>query len=543
MRQRVLSIVALALASLSLLGVIVPEVIARNSSVFDQIDLLVDVRHELVDSYVESPDQEKMVEQAIRGMVASLDDPYTTYFNAEEFEPFERSVRGSFSGIGAEVDVDPDTNRLRIVSPLEDSPAWNAGVMAGDIVLSIDDTDTEGMSLPDAVKLLVGEPNTKVNVRVRHPSGEEAVLAITRDTIKVQTVRGFRRGPDGHYDYLIDADPKVGYIRITQFGERTAEEFREALTQLKGQDIQALILDVRFNPGGLLESVAEISDMLLPAGETIVSVKGRTVEEKVYRTSGNALMPDVPIVILANEASASAAEILAGALSDNDRALFVGTRTFGKGSVQQVRQLPAGQGALKMTNAYYYLPSGRNIHRREGNDTWGVDPSEGNYVALTPDEVKAMIEARREGDTLRRISGDEAARPDVTPQWVREHLKDPQLAAAVEAVEGRLADGDAWPAVGKSNVEELLKQQKRLMLMKRRDLLQESLGKLDEELKTLDGGEGLEQTVEAAQADGVLEQGDLPPTDPERVEERVKEVEAPAPDPVADPLAPANPEE
>lgn len=530
MRQRVLSVTALALASLALLGVVVPEVAARYNSVYDQLDLLVDVRHELVDSYVEAPDEEKLVEQAVRGMVSSLNDPYTQYLNEEDLKPFEENVRGQFSGIGAEVDIDPDTNRLRIVSPLEDSPAWNAGVMAGDVVLAIDDTDTEGMTLPEAVKKLLGEPNTKVTIRVRHEAGEEATLTITRGVIKVQTVRGFRRGTDGHYDFLMDTDPKVGYIRITQFGERTAEEFREALTQLKGQDIQALILDVRFNPGGLLESVVEISDMLLPANETIVSVKGRKVPEQIYSTTGKALMPDVPIVILANEASASAAEILTGALSDNNRALFVGARTFGKGSVQQVRQLPGGHGAIKMTNAYYYLPNGRNIHRREGKDTWGVDPTEGNYVALTPDEVKEMIDARREGDTLRRISGDEATRPDVTPAWVREHLKDPQLAAAVEAVDGKL-DGGSWPEVGKSNVEELLKQQKRLTLMKRRDLLQEAMGKLNQEIEDLD------KTVDAASAQGVIQTSDLPATDPERVEERVKEVEAPMLAPVDDPLS------
>ena len=527
MKQRNKKRVVRVLALSGLLGAALGAVAAtEQSSVFDQIDLLVDVRHELVAGYVEEPDQRAMVEAAVKGMVESLEDPYTAYLTQEELDPFDKYVRGSFSGIGAEVDV--YENRPRIVSPLEDSPAWNAGVLAGDIILEIDGESTLDMSLTDAVKKLTGEKGTQVTIKVRHESGEESTLTITRDVINIQTVRGFRRDAAGHFDYLLDDSNGIGYVRVTQFSERTAGELRQALEQLKQAGAKSLILDLRFNPGGLLPSAVEVSDMFLPAGKRVVSVKGRVVPEQVFDATDQDVMPDLPVVVIANEASASAAEIVTGALLDNERALFVGTRTFGKGSVQQVKMLEGGDGALKLTNAYYYIPSGRLIHRREGAEEWGVDPSEGSYVPMSPEQVREMVEVRRESEVLRKSNGN-ATEATVTPEWIEAELKDPQLAAAVRAVLGKLDGGD-WPQVGKNGKDELIREAKRQNLELRRDLLQERLGEVEKELKELENGGPVKADAGDTLEVGKKEDAETPeekasPTDPKAVQEQVKEAE------------------
>lgn len=485
-----------------------------GASVFDDIDLLVDIRHELADGYVEEPDTREMTERAVRGMVTALEDPYTTYLTTEELEPFDRYVRGSFTGIGAEIDV--HENRPRIVTPLEDSPAWNAGILARDVILEIDGQSTEDMSVPDAVKRLQGEPGTQVRLKVRHESGQEQEITITRAVINVHTVRGFLRDAQGKFDYLLDDERGIGYLRITQFSEATAGEVRKALEELQAQGAKAIILDVRFNPGGLLQSAVEISDMFLPAGETIVSVKGRKVREQTYSSTDKDVFADIPVVVLANEASASAAEIVTGALGDNERALVVGARTFGKGSVQQVKMLEGGNGALKITNAYYYVPSGRLIHRRPKAETWGVDPSEGAYVSMTPDAVRAMLERRRESDVLEKREA--ASQQAVTPEWIRENLLDPQLAAAVEAARGKLETGD-WPTVGESNAAALSKANERATLQMRRDLLMERLREVEEDLEALEGGEA------TAGGDSTEAEVTAAPTDPAAVQERVEQAE------------------
>jgi carboxyl-terminal processing protease len=489
---------------------------AKPQNVFEQLDLLVDVRHELVQGYVEEPDQAALIEAAIKGMVSALDDPYTTYLTQDELDPFDRYVRGTFSGIGAEVDL--HEARPRIVTPLEDSPAWNAGVLAGDVILEIDGEDTLDLSLTEAVRKLTGERGTQVTIRVRHESGEERDITITRDVINIQTVRGFRRIGDGQYDLLLDDDNRIGYVRVTQFSERTAGELRNALEQLKRQDARGLILDLRFNPGGLLQSAVEVSDMFLTGGQPIVSVKGRVVPEQSYASSNQTLMPDLPIVVLANEASASAAEIVAGALSDNDRALFVGTRTFGKGSVQQVKMLESGAGALKFTTAYYYIPSGRMIHRRPTDEVWGVDPRDGAYIPMTPQQVRAMADVRRQGDVLRRRTEADTP-PPVSAEWIETELMDPQLAAGLRAMLGKLSDGE-WPTVGVSVSDHLVQQARRANLAQRRDALRERLQEVERELASLDRGEDVavdDTDAEAADA--------ASPIDPAAVRDRIDATE------------------
>jgi len=482
MSQRITIGLAVLVLAVGLLA-LAPDSIARRVSVFDQLDLLVDVRHEIVQNFVEEPDQEQMVESAVRGMIESLEDPYTVYISPEELEPFDKQVRGTFSGIGAEVTIDEKLNRLKIVSPLEDSPAWQSGVMAGDIVLDIEGESTEGMTINEAVAKLTGQEGTDVTIRVRHENGEEQVITITRAQINIQTVKGIRRNAENQWDFMLDEDQQIGYVRLTQFTQKTVEELRDALAQLDEQGAEAMILDLRFDPGGLLDAAVSVSDMFLDGGQRIVSIKGRSTPERVFESTDAGTVTDIPVVVLANENSASASEIVTGALADNDRARFIGTRTFGKGSVQHIRMLEEGRGAIKLTHAHYYLPSGRNIHRRPDAEVWGVDPEDGFYVPMTTEEVREMIKVRREGDVLRSDNGD-AGDITMSPEWIRDTLKDPQLAAGLEAMQGYLETGD-WPKVGLSGVDELTKLQRREVLRAQRDLLQERLLEIQEELASL----------------------------------------------------------
>jgi len=522
-----------------------PDSVARvGKSAFDQIDLLVDIRHEIVSSYVEEPDENKMVESAVRAMLASLGDRYTVFLTPEELAPFDKQIRGTFSGIGAEIDIHND--HLRIVSPLEDSPAWQSGVMAGDIVLQIDGESTHGISITEAVKRLTGPQGTKVTVKVQHMSGQEQEITITRAKINVQTVRGMHRNADNHWDYTLDPAHGVGYLRITQFTSVTAPAVADVLKQFEQQGIRAMVLDLRFNPGGLLDSAVKVSDYFLPAGKRIVSVKGRAVPEQVQLATDAKTLTSIPIVVLANEASASAAEIVTGALSDNHRAKFIGSRTFGKGSVQQVRMLENGQGALKITHAYYYLPNGRNIHRRENDEHWGVDPEDGFYVPMSPDQVRKMIEIRR--NLARSPVGDDSEKelPEVTPQWIETELSDPQLAAGLRAILGRLETGQ-WPVVGKSGADELVRQSTRDNLLRQRNLLNERLELVDEELAKLDEPEESQDSEPQDDENLAVQDTPAPASQPDEISDESatdhKLDEKPANEPneesAADPHAPA----
>jgi len=487
-RRKNTTILALLALLIINVGVRVPESAANLMNVFDQLDLLVDVRQQLVANYVEEVDQGVLVERAVEAMVESLDDPFTEYYSQDQLAQFQKHVRGAFSGIGAEITSEND--HIKIVTPLEDSPAWRAGIVAGDVILKIDGEDAAGITVQEAVDRLTGPEGTDVTITIRHETGSEETVTITRARIRPATVKGIRRDAEQHWDYMIDPGSKVAYIRLTNFVRPTAEELEKVLESLEADGARGLILDLRFNPGGLLESAVKIADLFLDEGQTVVSIRGRMVEEKSHSATSHTPFDDIPMVVLANEASASASEILAGALLDHGRAVVVGTRTFGKGSVQQIFALPRSPGAVKITNAHYYLPSGRNIHRRPDSDTWGVDPGDGFYVPMSAAELREMFEVRRNREIIRAASGDgQAGDPDeVTPEWVAETLKDPQLAAGLRAIQGKLETGK-WPRVGESGVEALVRLQQIEELSRRRDLLAERLAEINEELTRLREGE------------------------------------------------------
>lgn len=470
--------IAALLALTGCLLAIVSVLLARTMDANDQLALLVDVRHEIVERYVDEANQEKLIESAVNAMVDSLDDQYTSYLSPEDLDEFDQQVLGQFTGIGVEYTIDSTLNRLRIVTPLEDSPAWRAGVMAGDIVLEIEGESTEGIKDREVREKLLGEENTTVQIKVRHESGQEQDIVITRALISVKSVRGFRRDENNQWIYLIDPIHGIGYVKIRQFNDRTVDELRQALDKLSQQSARGLIIDLRYNPGGLLESATAVADMFLKGGQTIVSTKGRKVRELVTKSRDEGTFDNVPIVVLANEHSASGAEIVAGALTDNNRAKFVGMRTFGKGSVQQVIGLQSGHGALKITTAYYYLPNGRLIHRREDSEVWGVDPEDGFFIPMTSEQLKNMFDIERTNQALRNHTDS------ITPDWIEEHMGDLQLVAALRALLGRIETGH-WNAVGQSGAKVLADQRQREQLKQQRNLLLDHLGKIDLELATL----------------------------------------------------------
>jgi len=299
-------------------------------------------------SYVEKVKDEKLIDGALSGMLSNL-DPHSTYMNKEMYQQMQVDTTGQFGGLGIEISA--AEGGIRIVAPIEDTPAWRAGIKAGDIIIKIDSQLTRDMSLPEAVKLMRGKPGTPI-VLVIFRTGEHGPLEfkIVRAVIKVKSVKG---------DFVA---PAYAYLRITQFQERTAKLLKAKvaeLTKQAGGHLSGAVLDLRNNPGGLLNQAVAVSDLLMDKGG-IVSTKSRTGRNLSFDAKPGDILEGVPIAVLINNGSASASEIVAGALQDNHRAVLIGTQSFGKGSVQSVVALPDGS-AVKLTTALYYTPSGRSI--------------------------------------------------------------------------------------------------------------------------------------------------------------------------------------
>jgi carboxyl-terminal processing protease len=308
--------------------------------------------------------------EAIRGMLGTLDDPYTRFMDPREFKEMQIDTSGELSGVGIQLSLDKDTKELVVVSPIDGSPASRAGVMPKDVIISIDGKSTKGMSTEDAVKLIRGQAGTKVTLQVRRKN-QVLEMPLTRDRIELHAVEHqVNTTPDGI---------KVGYIRLKQFNANASKDMRAALRDLESKGVQGYVLDLRSNPGGLLVASIEIARQWLDEG-IIVSTKTRDGIQDVRRANGRALTK-APLVILVNEGSASASEILSGALQDNKRGVLVGQKTFGKGLVQSVRGLSDGSG-MTVTIAKYLTPSGRDIHKH------GIKPDV--TVKLSEQEARSL---------------------------------------------------------------------------------------------------------------------------------------------------------
>jgi carboxyl-terminal processing protease len=453
----------------------------RTVSDYEWFDPIIVVRRFLLDGFHKAPDEEAIQRAMIDAMITTLDDPYTLYVPPADEAEFNKVLRGTYVGIGAEVNVQGEY--LTIVSPLDDSPALDAGIMAGDIVLAIEGQTTYDRPVDDCIDQLLGEPGTPVNIRVRHLDGTEKDLSIIRREIVTRSVKGVRRSGE-EWDYWLDQGRQIGYVRINQFVDGTYDELRTAIAVLLQGGLRGLVLDVRGNPGGGLGAAIETADLFLDDGK-IVSVRGRTRRPQTWRARSEGTLPDFPMIVMINRHSASASEIVAGALQDNGRAKILGTRSFGKGSVQEVHELPYDRGTLKMTSGHYYLPSDRNISRADDNPVWGVDPDPGFVVPMSDEKFRNSILARRQYGIIR--PGAKVETGDFAdPAWIREQLDDTQLAAALTALRSRL-DTDTWPVVGEGDATQLALAERisdqlriRRLLLERITSVEEDLGELND---------------------------------------------------------------
>jgi carboxyl-terminal processing protease len=451
----------------------------------DRVQLLAELRAKIAERYVTPVDERQIVQGAIRGMLGALDDPYSDFLTPENLAEMERQISSSIVGIG--VQLERNDQQIRIVTPLEDSPALKAGLQAGDVILQIDRQPATGIALPEVVKRIAGTDGTAVKLTIRREGNAELNFSVTRGPVKLPTVKGFHRGPDNRWSFLLDPERKVGYMQVAQFGSTTPQELRQAIEALKGQGLRGLILDLRYCPGGLLESAVSTVKLFLSEG-TIVSLHGRDGEPQVIRAGDPAALTDVPLVVLVNAQTGSSPEIVAGALQDNHRAVVLGTRTVGKGSVQSLIKLDDQGGAIKLTTSHYRLPSGRNIDRSAKQPTWGIDPDEGYFVPLDAAQNKILLERRRVLEILGKtaINGEKLSKA-ITPQSVETEDADPQLAAALKTMLARLTTGQ-YEKVSTLNPAQIAAFLKRQEIQERRDSLQKNLEDLNRELAELDRG-------------------------------------------------------
>jgi len=333
-----------------------------------------DVMKLIESKYVKDVETKKLIEGAIRGMVASLEDPYSVFMDESEFQDFITALNGAFGGVGMVLSADENTGEILVVSPIEGTPAYNAGILPRDIVVKVNDVDLAGKSLDEAVRLLRGEKGTKVTVYIKRENSQELLqFQLTRDDIRVTTV---------NHEVI---DNNIGYIKITSFDAKTYDEFKSALDSLENQGVKGLILDLRNNPGGSLYESVLIADEMLGKGLIVYTEDKNNNRLEEYYSDENKI--SVPLVVLINENSASASEIVAGAIQDHKAGVLVGTETFGKGSVQEIQPFENKTG-MKLTIAKYYIPSGRSI------DGIGVKPD----VEVKLDEETSIFDVPKERD-------------------------------------------------------------------------------------------------------------------------------------------------
>jgi carboxyl-terminal processing protease len=355
-----------------------------SEDVYRQLNLFGDVFERVRTDFVEKPDDKKLIESAINGMLNGL-DPHSSYMDSASFDEMQVDTKGEFGGLGIEVTM--EDGLVKVVAPIDDTPAARAGLLAGDIISKLDGEDVQGLSINDAVQRMRGAVGSKIKLTVLRKGQEKLEFTLVRESIHVSSARFHKEGDD------------VGYIRITQFNEQTTEGLKKAIHDLSAQipadKLKGFILDLRNNPGGLLDQAISVSNAFIKQGE-IVSMRGRSVDEsqRFYALpSDGDLTEGKPLIVLINGGSASASEIVAGALQDHKRATLIGTRSFGKGSVQTVIPLGPESGALRLTTARYFTPSGRSIQAK------GVSPDIA-VIQDVPDDVKGHTDAVAEA-TLR----------------------------------------------------------------------------------------------------------------------------------------------
>ena len=361
---------------------------------------------EIERNYVRKVDRRRLIEAAIDGMLHDL-DRYSDYIPAKELGSFQTDIESEYGGIGIRVARLPEEDFLTVTTPIYNSPSYHAGVRAGTWIVKIGDKDATNISVDQAIELIKGEIGSKVAVTFRDKkTDKDSTLQIERAIVQVQTVLGDQRLPSNQWDYLlrkgVNKDEKIGYLRITNFGRQTVKEMVEALTHLKAEEMQGLIIDLRFNPGGLLSVAIDLADLFVDRG-LIVRIEGRNSVPRKWVAKKTGTLTGFPIAVLVNGRSASASEIVAACLQDSGRGVIVGQRTFGKGSVQNIVELDKGKSVMKLTTAAYFRPNGQNINRlpeHDEKDEWGVKPNTGYEVEFDDETQRAYFEYRRNRDVI-----------------------------------------------------------------------------------------------------------------------------------------------
>jgi carboxyl-terminal processing protease len=406
--RRTLIITILFLASGALIGGRFGGRVLANQGVSgEQADAFGLILATVEERYVGETDSKELVEEAISGLLRTL-DPHSNYLNAESFREMRDEQRGRFYGLGIQITKRGTDVPLTIISPIDNTPAYRAGLLAGDVISEIEGQATIEMTVQDAVRLLKGERGTEVTITIKRPGLEEPFqVTIERDEIPIESLR---------LAFMIE--PGIGFIRITSFTSTTADELDRALADLNDQGMDRLILDLRGNPGGLLDQAVRVSERLLPPDKLIVYTQGRAEERETYRSRQGVAFTEVPLILLVDHSSASASEIVSGAVQDHDRGLVVGETTFGKGLVQRVMQLNNGGGALAVTTAKYYTPSGRLIQRDYSDlEEYYFDRGDDKQLAARDDEDAGDVAEEDEGelfytDAGRKVTGGGGIRPD-----------------------------------------------------------------------------------------------------------------------------------
>jgi carboxyl-terminal processing protease len=436
MKQRLIYGVVMAVLALNLaLGARMyfsTAAAAQKDSPYPNLELFSYVMEKVRRDYVDGSDltYQELVYGALRGMLDTL-DPHSEFLEPDKFKDLQSDTQGRFGGLGIVVQM--RDNYVTVVTPIEDTPGFRAGILAGDRILKIDGQNAERMTVEDAVKLLRGEPNTEITLTFERPtSGETKDYKLTRAIIKVDMAKDV----NGRKEFPL-IDDKIGYVRLTQFGERTAAEMDAALKTMQERGMQALVLDLRGNPGGLLDQAVEVCERFLPRGQLVVTTEGRSAiknsEPKV--TGRNGAYRDLPLAVLVNYGSASASEIVSGALQDcaalgKCKAIIIGEKTFGKGSVQEVIPLEGGA-ALRLTTSKYYTPSHKVIHER----------------GITPDIIVPMTDEEERLARLRVSPGGAESVEESERELVR-NARDPQLERAVDVLKGVMLFAERAPDSG-----------------------------------------------------------------------------------------------
>lgn len=390
--------------------------VAASAETYRQLSLFGDVFEKIRSDYVEKPDEAKLIESAVNGMLTSL-DPHSSYMDPKNFRDMQTQTKGQFGGLGIEVTM--EEGAVKVVTPIDDTPASRAGLLANDIISHIDDEAVQGLTLNQAVDKMRGPVNSSVRLKIQRKERKDPLeVKLTRETILIRPVRARAEGD-------------VGYLRVTQFNEQTFDNLRTNIDKLSNEigadKLKGYVVDLRNNPGGLLDQAIMVSDAFLDRGE-IVSTRGRNADEtQRFNAKSGDLAKGKPVVVLINGGSASASEIVAGALQDHKRAIVMGTRSFGKGSVQTIIPL-GGNGAVRLTTARYYTPAGRSIQAK------GIDPDQ-EILQEIPEELKGKDETKGEAGLRGHLKNTEE-KGGSSAYIPPDPAKDKQLLAAYDHLRG-----------------------------------------------------------------------------------------------------------